>query len=86
MESNNSKDKLVVIISESVVASVAKDVITFLMFSGLMYFNHKVLSGNGWIDAIFIVFVLMWLTSLKSSQIFRGKASDAIKWLQDRNA
>lgn len=79
-----SRYKLVVILKESVIGSILKDIVTFLMFGGLMYFNHKVLSGNGWIDFLFIIFVFMWLTTLKSGQVFKGSRSEAIKWLQEK--
>ena len=45
MSKNNNE---VVIINESVVGSIVKDLVTFSMFAGLLYFNHKVLSGNAW--------------------------------------
>lgn len=76
--------KLVVILQESVIASVIKDAVSFLMFGGLMYFNHRVLNGNGWIDFIFIVIVFLWLAGRNSSQVFSGKRDEAIKWLQDK--
>jgi len=78
------QEKLVIILQESVVGSIIKDAVTFLMFGGLMYFNHKVLDGNGWIDAIFILFVLMWLQGLKSGRAFSGNCEDAIKWLENK--
>ncbi len=54
-------EKYVIVIQESVIASVVKDAATFIMFAGLLTFNHKVLNGNGWIDAMFIMFVCLWL-------------------------
>lgn len=75
--------KQIIILNESVVASVVKDAVSFLMFGGLMYFNHQVLNGNGWIDFVFILIVFLWLASRNSSQVFSGKREDAIKWLQD---
>lgn len=79
-----SKYKLVVILNESVAGSVIKDAGTFLLFGGLMYFNHAVLSGNGWIDFTFIVLVFLWLSTLKSKQVFHGSTSEAIKWLKEK--
>lgn len=81
---DKKNNKLIIILSESVTASIIKDIVTFLMFGGLMYFNHTVLDGNGWIDFIFIVFVYMWLAGLKSGQVFKGSKSDAIQWLNDK--
>jgi hypothetical protein len=80
----NKPKTTIVILSESLIASWLKDIGSFLMFGGLMYFNHKVLDGNGWIDFLFIIFIFMWLTTLKSSQVFKGNKDDAVKWLQDK--
>ncbi|MCA9319030.1 hypothetical protein KDA06_05345 [Candidatus Saccharibacteria bacterium] len=79
MSKNNYE---VVIISESIVGSIVKDLVTFLMFAGLLYFNHKVLSGNGWIDFLFIGMVFLALLGRNSGRVFSGKRVDAIKWLQ----
>jgi hypothetical protein len=81
---DKKQEKLVVILKESVVASLIKDAGTFLLFGGLMYFNHKVLSGNGWIDAIFILIVIIWLSSLNLSTVYKGNVEGAIKWLGDK--
>jgi hypothetical protein len=81
---SDKPQKEVVILQESVVASLIKDAGTFVLFGGLMYFNHRVLAGNGWIDFIFILIVFMWLASRNMSQVFTGKRADAIKWLQDK--
>jgi len=81
---DKKQDKLVVILQESVIASLIKDAGTFLLFGGLMYFNHRVLAGNGWIDFVFILIVFMWLSSRNMSKVFTGPKSEAIKWLQDK--
>ena len=73
-----------VILRESVLGSVVKDAVTFAMFAGIMYFNHAYLAGNGWLDAIFVICILLWLASLNSSRVFKGTAQDAIKWLEDK--
>lgn len=77
--------KQIVILSESMTASFAKDVVTFLMFGGLMYFNHRVLSGNGWIDAMFIAMIFMYIATKNNSQVFSGTREEAIKWMQDKD-
>jgi len=81
---DKKQEKLVVVLRESVVASLIKDAGTFLLFGGLMYFNHKVLSGNGWIDAIFILIVIIWLSSLNLSTVYKGNVEDTIEWLGDK--
>lgn len=75
-------EKLVVIVQESVIASLIKDAGTFLLFGGLLYFNHRVLAGNGWIDFVFILIVFMWLAGRSTSKVFTGSKADAIKWLE----
>jgi len=74
----------VVILQESVIASWAKDIVTFAMFAGTMYFNHRVLSGNGWVDVLLLIMVMLWLAGLNSSRAFKGSRTDAIQWLQER--
>jgi len=84
MQTEKQEPKLVVILNESAIASVVKDAGTFLMFGGLMYFNHRVLNGNGWIDFVFILIVFMWLSTRNSSKVFSGKRTEAIKWLEEK--
>lgn len=81
---DKKQEKLVVVLRESVVASLVKDAGTFLLFGGMLYFNHRVLDGNGWIDAIFIIFVLLWLSTLNLSTVYKGNVEGAIKWLGDK--
>jgi len=78
-----AQEKLVVVISESVTKSLIKDAGTFVMFAGLMYFNHTYLSGSTWIDLVFIIFVTLFLIGRNSSIVFRGTKKEAIKWLRE---
>jgi len=77
--------KLIVILNESVIGSLLKDAGSFILFGGLMLFNHTYLSGNGWIDAIFILIVILWLSTRNSARVFSGSKEDAIKWLQEKS-
>jgi len=79
----DEKQKLVVIISENVVVSLIKDIGTFLLFAGLLYFNHKYLDGMVFIDVLFIIIALMMLVGRSSKRVFNGNKSDAIKWLEN---
>lgn len=81
---DKKQEKLVVVLRESVLASLVKDTGTFLLFGGMLYFNHRVLDGNGWIDAIFIIFVLLWLSTLNLTTVYKGNVEGAIKWLGDK--
>lgn len=80
------QEKYVVVVQESVAGSIIKDIVTFGMFAGLMYFNHQALSGNGWIDMAFIMFVFLWLLGRSSKNVFKGTIKDAIKWLESKEA
>lgn len=74
----------VIILEESVPKSLLKDTFTFVMFAGLMYFNHAVLSGSTLIDVIFLLIVVMWLAGRASGRVFKGTPEDAAKWLEAR--
>ena len=78
------QEKYAVVIQESLISSIIKDAVTFCMFAGLMLFNHQFLDGNGWVDAMFILFVFMWLAGKGSKNVFKGSVEDAIKWLQEK--
>ena len=54
----SKQEKYAVVVNENVTASVIKDVITFAMFAGLMYFNHAVLDGNGRHNVYYICFLV----------------------------
>lgn len=79
----NKNEKTYIVISESVTKSVIKDVFTFLMFAGLLYFNHKVLSGSTLIDVLFILLVLMFLTAKRGKRYFEGSKEETIKFLSE---
>lgn len=81
---DSKPDKLIIILNESVIASLIKDAVSFGLFFGLMYFNHRVLDGHVLIDLVFIVIVFLWIASRSTSKVFSGKRDDAIKWLQDK--
>lgn len=78
------QEKYAVVIQESIAAAVVKDAVTFIMFAGLLYFNHSVLSGAWWIDLAFILFVFLWLSAKNSKSVFKGNVKDAIKWLESK--
>jgi len=73
----------IVIVQESLAASIIKDVFTFLLFAGLLYFNHAVLSGNTFIDILFIIIIMMLLIGKSSKFAFNGTKAEAIKWLSN---
>lgn len=71
-------EKIIVIINESVIGSIVKDVFTFGMFAGLLWFNHAYLSGSTFIDFLFILCVILFLAGRSSKNIFRGNKAEAI--------
>lgn len=77
-------EKLVVIVQESVIKSLIKDAGTFLLFAGLLYFNHTVLSGSTWVDVLFILMVFTYLAGKASNKCYSGPIEGAIKWLEGK--
>ena len=77
-------EKLVIIVQKSVIGSLIKDAGTFLLFAGLLYFNHTVLNGSTWVDVLFILLVFTYLAGRASKQCYSGPIDGAIKWLQDK--
>lgn len=79
----NKNKKTYIVLSESVAGSAIKDVFTFLIFAGLLYFNHKILSGSTVVDVLFILLVLMFLATKRSKRYFEGSREEAIKFLSE---
>ena len=79
----NKNHKIIVITGESVLNSIIKDTFTCLMFAGLLYFNHKILSGSTVVDVLFILMALVFLVAKKSEQYFEGTREEAIKFLSE---
>lgn len=77
-------EEYVVIVQENVAGSIIKDLVTFGMFAGLMYFNHQYLNGSTWVDVMFILFVFLFLIGRNSKNVFKGNVVDGIKWLQEK--
>lgn len=79
----NKKEKIFIILKESVISSVVKDIFTFFMFAGLLYFNHEVLAGSTIVDVLFILLVLLFLATKRSKRCFEGSKEEAIKFLSE---
>lgn len=77
-------EKLIIIVNESAAGSLVKDAGTFLLFAGLLYFNHRALAGSLWIDTLFIFMILMGLIAKSSSRAYSGPKAGAIEWLKDK--
>ena len=50
-----------IVINESVIGSIIKDIVTFLMFAGLLLFNHWFLGESTIVDVMFIILTLGFL-------------------------
>ncbi|RAN77981.1 hypothetical protein B5P43_18290 [Bacillus sp. SRB_336] len=65
------------------IVSILEDTFTFSGFIVVLWFNHAYLSGNGWLDAMF---VLLWISTVASMQSRRVKrftsTSEAIAFLE----
>lgn len=56
---------------ESALQSIISDTFMYAGMLGLMYFNHKVLSGSGFVDGIFILIMLLSGMSRTSKRYHR---------------
>lgn len=80
----NNKETIVVMLQESTIGSLIKDLGTFLVFSGLLWFNHRYLAGSTFVDFLFIVIAILLLTMRKSSKVYNGDVAGAKKFLEDK--
>jgi hypothetical protein len=81
----NKNEKTYIVISGSVTKSIIKDVFTFLMFAGLLYFNHQFLSGSTLIDVLFIIMVLFFLAAKRGKNYLEGTREEIIDYLEREN-
>ena len=79
---DNDKIKYIVI-NESVLGSIIKDIVTFLMFAGLLLFNHWFLGGSTIVDVMFIILTLGFLTGKHSKTRFEGTREEIINYLRN---
>ena len=79
---DNDKTKYIVI-NESVMGSIIKDIVTFSMFAGLLMFNHQLLGGSTVVDVMFIIFTLGFLAGKHSKIRFEGTREEIINYLRN---
>lgn len=78
--------KEVIIVEESLARAIIKDVTAFGMFAALLYFNHAYLSGNLFIDVLFISCVLLFLIGRSSKSAHRFKSyEEAVNYLTPKD-
>lgn len=72
-----------IVINESVMGSIIKDIVTFSMFAGLLLFNHWFLGGSTVVDVMFIILTLGFLVGKHSKTRFEGTKEEVIKYLSE---
>lgn len=72
-----------IVINESVIGSIVKDIVTFSMFAGLLLFNHHFLGGSTVVDVMFIILTLGFLAGKHSKTRFEGTKEEVIKYLSE---
>lgn len=82
MDNKNNNQVKYIVVHESTISSMFKDIFTFLMFAGLLLFNHQFLNGSTVIDILFIILVLLWLAGKRSKNYFTGTREEVIKYLK----
>lgn len=77
------ENKKIIVIRETVLRSIIKDTFTFLMFAGLMAFNHLVLSGSTTVDVLFIFLVVFTISVNAKKKNYEMTKEEAIKFLSE---
>ena len=72
-----------IVINESVIGSIIKDIVTFSMFAGLLLLNHHLLGGSTVVDVMFIILTLGFLAGKYSKTRFEGTKEEVIKFLEN---
>ena len=83
MDNKNNNQVKYIVVHESTISSMFKDIFTFSMFAGLLMFNHQLLGGSTVVDVMFVILVLLWLAGKKSKNYFAGTKEEAIKFLSE---
>lgn len=78
MDNKNNNQVKYIVVHESTISSMFKDIFTFSMFAGLLMFNYQLLGGSTVVDAMFIILVLLWLAGKKSKNYFTGTREEVI--------
>lgn len=82
---NNKPEKQFVILkSAGTIRSLIEDTYSFGGFIAVLWFNHAVLNGNGWLDALFVVGWVLTVAAMQSSRKNTFKsAKEAIKYIEE---
>ena len=83
MDNKNNNQVKYIVVHESTISSIFKDIFTFLMFAGLLMFNHQLLGGSTVVDVMFIILTLGFLAGKHSKTRFEGTKEEVIKYLSE---
>lgn len=73
----------IVIHKPNFVVSLLEDIFSFGGFVLVLWFNHRYLSGNGWIDFLFIILWISMVTGMQSRRYHKFTSiDDAAKYLE----
>lgn len=74
----------IIVVSDGFWVGVIGDIIMYGLMCGLLWFNHRYLSGSGFLDIVFVLIIIMAVTSKFSSlrHDFNSK-EEAISWLKE---
>lgn len=73
----------IVLHKASPIVSVLEDIFSFGGFVLVLWFNHQYLSGNGWLDALFVILWISTMANVQSRRYHKFKTVDqAIKYLE----
>lgn len=80
----DSKTKEYVVIKKpGFVVSLLEDIFSFGGFVLVLWFNHRYLAGNGWIDFLFIILWISMVTGMQSRRYHKfTDPKEAIKYLE----
>lgn len=79
----DSKKEYLVIYKPNALVSVLEDIFTFGGFVMVLWFNHRYLNGNGWLDFLFIILWISNVTAMQSRRYHKFKsAAEAAKYLE----
>lgn len=73
----------IVIHKANPVVSLLEDIFTFGGFVLVLWFNHRFLNGNGWLDFLFVILWISNVTAVQSRRYHKFKSADeAAKYLE----
>lgn len=73
----------IVMLKARPVIGVLEDIFTFGGFILILWFNHQYLSGNGWLDFLFVILWISNVVGMQSRRYHKFRTpEEAIKYLE----